>query len=540
MLRASLKRSASSPTVMLQGLTSGSELKARVSETVVVSINVDYYNCQYLVSAVNLLRKDKNSSEILKKLPVENPENKVYRVKPSSYSLSFIVSKMPTAQITLSLEEVVALIKELDEHTKKNKRIIKEHAKKMSFIAAYFYLRRVNKNVYDDELIVAKATAFLIQKVQEKLKSEIILPKIIVQPEDEEIPLNFIRRCVLKGKKYFLDVKNKIIKKLHWIFKKKTDGTETNVKVSDSNSYKDWIKFFIVMSFHFIPMFYMSFYFAAESMESLTPYLFFVSPHVMAALGVVCTINILAGTVCFLGPKLMNWFKIHFSDTRPSLHSVYKEQLESIQSIDAQLLNHNNLSSRAYEKYFQFSEKVAKIPSQNIEESSLTTIATWSLTALMAVESFSSSIMMGATLLGLILGAFTFSTVTPPILMAFVGSHLISVFLISLPMAICESVVAYVWRVSSTSALLDREKDERDAVEKMRLEYKAKQPGIHVRLANYLKDKKKVDSTFKEADPVKQDATNSGSNEVYEKKSTAYKSEKVSHIGIVETHSLSF
>lgn len=491
-----LSLKSSSPAAILTGLLSNSELEDQIKEEQAVTIEIDYSNSQDIISAVRLLKAANKSNPIVNQFPEPATKSTVYQVEPATYGLSFTVNKQPTVKINLLLKDIVTLINEFNKHTKYVKKNFEDKAKNMSFLKAYFYLRKANKIAYDQELILAKATANLMQKVEEKLTKEINAPKITIQPEDIEISLNYVRSGIKK-------FKNFVAQNIPLYIKNKISGILESMKETESNTYKSWIAYITVMIFNFVPLIYSSLYFAAESMESLSPYLFFISPHLMAALGVICTINILAGTICFMAPKIMNYFKLHFSDTTPSLHIIYKQQLEAIKSIDNQLLCHNNLPSKIYEKYLKFSQKISKIPSQHIEESSLSTILTWLLTGLTAVESFSNSIMTTATILGMIVGAFTYTTVTPPLLIAFVTSHLASIFFISIPIAMSNCVVSFVWRVSSTSVLFDPEKDERDAVETMRCEYyNNEQPTKHQTLNDALDKKKQHEQIVRQSQPI--------------------------------------
>jgi ABC-type multidrug transport system fused ATPase/permease subunit len=136
-----------------------------------------------------------------------------------------------------------------------------------------------------------------------------------------------------------------------------------------------------------------------------------------------------------------------------------------------------------------------KIPSQKKDERLIAKISTWGMTAIAGLQALSGSIFLGASILGLVFGAFTLTTSTPLILTAFVAHHLIAVLLVSTPLAISQGLVSYILRVTSASKLFDLDKDERQAVEKNRIEYCANKPTIQMQLNKHGWDKKFCERT---------------------------------------------
>ncbi len=481
------------------------ESKRQARETPVVNVKVNYLSCPSLQLAVNILKKDKDDKkdnksatqlfdelehkysfvctsenpeqptpgtiyikvvndgiyyEILdqnielshigviewKDLPENFPRSYVKIINSASECLSIILANTPVGNrtVTLSIEHVMSLFNEFDKYSAEKKEHAAAHALTLTPKKAKAYLEEADELARDEQLIFEQARAYLMQVVLEQLNRESITPKIETPTENPE--------------------------------------------VSISNTPWNFLKFFIVMFVQYAPMIFFSLFNASESMASLTPYLFFFSPHVLTALGVICALNMVGGTICFYGPDIMKWFRINFTNTVPPLHSVYQQQLETAEAINKQLLAFDFLPFQTHQEYYKFSKAIGNhlcaIPSQAKKDSLLATMATAVMTVLTGIEALSNAVFLGAMILGLILCAFTFSTLTPPIMAAFVASHALGVLLLSVPIGSCHALVHYITRITSASRLFDLDKDARNAVEQKRSAFVDKNNSINQQLNN--------------------------------------------------------
>ncbi len=263
------------------------------------------------------------------------------------------------------------------------------------------------------------------------------------------------------------------------------------------NSFWRWIGFAMLMIVEFFPAFVGNLLYAGESMASLTPYLFFLSPHVMTAIGIISALSMLGGMVCFIGPVLMRWIGLSHSNNATSLLLVNQEQLEIADKINDQLLKYDTHKMlpccETYQAYINFAKNIGmhlkSMPSQLNEESIYSKITTWVMTGLAAIQALSGSLFLAATVLGCITGAFTLATASPVILTAFVSSHMFSILAIAAPLALAQGMVSYILRVCSTSKLFDRLAGERDTVEKKRIKYINRQDGIKRQFDKIYQDK---------------------------------------------------
>ncbi len=374
--------------------------------------------------------------------------------------LPIVLARTPLGAATLSIDDVISLFKEFDKHILEKKKQAKAEATTMDSKKSKAYLKKAKKLREAEKLVFEQTRAYLMQLVLEKLKND----TDVIQPTKAE-----------------------------------------NLETPSTDSFWTWAQFAALMLVEFAPMFVMNLMYAGESLASLSPYLFFLSPHVMTALGVLCALNMVGGAVFFVGPIIMKWLGLNYSKTEPALHSVYQQQLEASKDLDNCLSKNNKLSHESYNAYLNFSkiqgEYMQKIPSQKKDERLIAKVSTWGMTAIAGLQALSGSIFLGASILGLVFGAFTLTTSTPLILTAFVANHLIAVLLVSTPLAISQGLVSYILRVTSASKLFDLDKDEREAVEKNRIEYCLNKPNIQTQLNKHGWDKKVYEHTIDKIQP---------------------------------------